>query len=63
MFAAITKWNGTVYDPRVLPEIVRNAFKLAEMEKPGAPPISSLPWTTTSPNTRPTAGIQRAINP
>jgi acetolactate synthase I/II/III large subunit len=36
MFAAITKWNGAVYDPRVLPEIVRNAFKLAEMEKPGA---------------------------
>lgn len=36
MFAAITKWNSAVYDPRVLPEIVRNAFKLAEMEKPGA---------------------------
>ncbi|MVT64903.1 acetolactate synthase large subunit [Bradyrhizobium pachyrhizi] len=36
MFAAITKWNGSIYDPRVLPEIVRNAFKLAEMEKPGA---------------------------
>ncbi|HET8726230.1 MAG TPA: acetolactate synthase large subunit, partial [Alphaproteobacteria bacterium] len=36
MFAPITKWNGAVYDPRVLPEIVRNAFKLAEIEKPGA---------------------------
>lgn len=36
MFGAITKWAGAVYDPRVLPEIVRNAFKLAEMEKPGA---------------------------
>ncbi len=36
MFAAITKWNGAIFDPRVLPEIVRNAFKLAEMEKPGA---------------------------
>ena len=36
MFAPITKWNGAVYDPRVLPEIVRNAFKLAEMEKPGS---------------------------
>jgi acetolactate synthase-1/2/3 large subunit len=36
MFAPITKWNGAVYDPRVLPEIVRNAFKLAEAEKPGA---------------------------
>lgn len=36
MFGAITKWNGAVYDPDVLPELVRNAFKLAEMEKPGA---------------------------
>lgn len=36
MLAPITKWNGAVYDPRVLPEIVRNAFKLAEAEKPGA---------------------------
>lgn len=36
MLAPITKWNSAVYDPRVLPEIVRNAFKLAEMEKPGA---------------------------
>lgn len=36
MFGAITKWNGAVYDPHVLPEIIRNAFKLAEMEKPGA---------------------------
>jgi acetolactate synthase-1/2/3 large subunit len=36
LFAPITKWNGAVFDPRVLPEIVRNAFKLAEMEKPGA---------------------------
>lgn len=36
MFAPITKWNSAVYDPRVLPEIVRNAFKLAEAEKPGA---------------------------
>jgi acetolactate synthase-1/2/3 large subunit len=36
MCAPITTWNGAVYDPRVVPEIIRNAFKLAELEKPGA---------------------------
>jgi acetolactate synthase-1/2/3 large subunit len=36
MFAPITKWNGAVYDPRVVPEIIRNAFKVAEIEKSGA---------------------------
>jgi acetolactate synthase-1/2/3 large subunit len=36
MFAPITKWNGAVHDPRAVPEIIRNAFKLAELEKPGA---------------------------
>jgi acetolactate synthase-1/2/3 large subunit len=36
MFASITKWNSAIYAPAVLPEIIRKAFKLAEMEKPGA---------------------------
>jgi len=36
MFTPITKWNGAVYDPRVVPDIIRNAFKIAELEKPGA---------------------------
>lgn len=35
-FAPITKWNSAIYDPKVLPEIVRKAFRLAELEKPGA---------------------------
>src|SRR3984893_2438430 len=36
MFAPITKWSDAGYDPRVVPEIIRSAFKLAELEKPGA---------------------------
>jgi acetolactate synthase-1/2/3 large subunit len=32
----ITKWNARVSDPRVVPEVVRKAFMLAEAEKPGA---------------------------
>lgn len=36
MFKPITKWNGAVPDPDVVPEMVRKAFKIAQMEKPGA---------------------------
>lgn len=36
MFRPITKWNGNIPSPRVVTEVVRKAFKLAEMEKPGA---------------------------
>jgi acetolactate synthase-1/2/3 large subunit len=32
----ITKWNARVNDPRIIPEVVRKAFKVAEAEKPGA---------------------------
>jgi acetolactate synthase-1/2/3 large subunit len=32
----ITKWNARLSHPCVIPEVVRKAFKLAEMEKPGA---------------------------
>jgi acetolactate synthase I/II/III large subunit len=32
----ITKWNARVSDARIIPEVVRKAFKLAEGEKPGA---------------------------
>ncbi|GIV59938.1 acetolactate synthase large subunit [Rhodocaloribacter litoris] len=36
MFRPVTKWNTSVADARVVPEVVRKAFKLAEIEKPGA---------------------------
>lgn len=36
MFRPITKWNGNIPSPLVVSEVVRKAFKLAEMEKPGA---------------------------
>src|SRR3990172_2671822 len=36
LFYPITKWNARVELPRTLPEIVRKAFRLARLEKPGA---------------------------
>lgn len=36
MFRPITKWSESVQHPDNIPEMVRKAFKLAEMEKPGA---------------------------
>ena len=36
LFRPITKWNSTISSPEVIPEVVRNAFKIAESEKPGA---------------------------
>ncbi|RAL21054.1 acetolactate synthase large subunit [Thermoflavimicrobium daqui] len=36
MFQHVTKWSVEVKRAETLPEIVRKAFKLAEMEKPGA---------------------------
>jgi len=36
MFKPITKWTTSIQNPHTVTEIVRKAFKLAEMEKPGA---------------------------
>ena len=36
MLRPITKWNARVEVPETLPEIVRKAFRLARLEKPGA---------------------------
>lgn len=36
MFKPITKWNDSIKDPSTIPEFIRKAFKIAEMEKPGA---------------------------
>ncbi|HIH42744.1 TPA: acetolactate synthase large subunit [Candidatus Woesearchaeota archaeon] len=35
-FEPITKWNTSIYIASVIPEVIRKAFKVAEMEKPGA---------------------------
>jgi acetolactate synthase-1/2/3 large subunit len=32
----ITKWNARLQDARIIPEVVRKAFKVAESEKPGS---------------------------
>lgn len=34
-FRSITKWSSSVPVPEVIPEIVRKAFKVAQLEKPG----------------------------
>jgi len=36
LFRPITKWNSRIEVGRVIPEVVRKAFKLAQTEKPGA---------------------------
>ena len=36
LFEPITKWATPIRTPGSIPEVVRKAFKLAEMEKPGA---------------------------
>lgn len=36
LFAPVTKWNARVEVPETVPEIVRKAFRLARLEKPGA---------------------------
>lgn len=36
IFEPITKWNASISTPEIVSEVVRKAFKLAEMEKPGA---------------------------
>lgn len=39
LFAPVTKWNARVEVPETVPEIVRKAFRLARLEKPGATQI------------------------
>ncbi len=36
MFAPISKWSHSIQNAKTIPEVVRKAFKVAEMEKPGA---------------------------
>src|SRR6476646_4371836 len=36
MMKPVTKWNARVHDAEIIPEAVRNAFAVAEREKPGA---------------------------
>ncbi|MCF6157358.1 MAG: acetolactate synthase large subunit [wastewater metagenome] len=35
VFRPVTKWNTLVHTPEIVPEVVRKAFKIAQMEKPG----------------------------
>jgi acetolactate synthase-1/2/3 large subunit len=36
MYRSVTKWNGRIESPDVIPEMVRKAFKVAATEKPGS---------------------------
>jgi acetolactate synthase-1/2/3 large subunit len=35
-YRSVTKWNGRIESPEIIPEMVRKAFKVAETEKPGS---------------------------
>jgi acetolactate synthase I/II/III large subunit len=35
MFKPVTKWNARLTSPRIIPEAVRKAFKVAQAQKPG----------------------------
>ena len=35
MMKPITKWNARLSNPRIIPEVVRKAFKVAQAQKPG----------------------------
>ena len=35
IYKSVTKWNGRIDSPEVIPEMVRKAFKVATTEKPG----------------------------
>jgi len=35
IFSSVTKWNGRIESPDVIPEMVRKAFKVASTERPG----------------------------
>jgi acetolactate synthase-1/2/3 large subunit len=32
----VTKWNARLHNPRIIPEVVRKAFKVAQAQKPGS---------------------------
>lgn len=36
MLRPVTKWNSSIQSPRVVTEVIRKAFKVAQTEKPGA---------------------------
>ncbi len=36
LFKPVTKWSAAITTPRIIPEAVRKAFKVAQTEKPGA---------------------------
>lgn len=36
MYDSVTKWNGRIEYPDIIPEMVRKAFKVAETERPGS---------------------------
>src|SRR3569623_1264926 len=35
MFKPVTKWNARLTSPRIIPEVVRKTFKVAQAQKPG----------------------------
>jgi acetolactate synthase I/II/III large subunit len=60
MFRPVTKWNTRVEHPGVIPEVVRKAFRLATLEKPG-PTHVELPENVASARLDPAADLRPLV--
>jgi len=56
LFRPVTKWNTSVQEVEAIPEIVRKAFRVAELEKPG-------PTHIELPENLAAAGVPAALGP
>jgi acetolactate synthase-1/2/3 large subunit len=66
LFRPITKWNVQVNNPRIIPEVVRKAFRIAQTPKPG-PTHIELPEDVMAEfvdaEPLPAAGLSRRLEP
>lgn len=61
-FAPITKWNASIHVPETTAEVVRKAFKLAQVEKPGATHIE-LPEDVAAKEVNPEVVVLKKTEP
>jgi acetolactate synthase-1/2/3 large subunit len=63
MLKPVTKWNARLSNPRIIPEVVRKAFKVAEGQKPGAAHIELPEDVMTAPVTAEPLPAREATRP
>src|SRR3712207_1678047 len=72
MFKPVTKWNARLTSPRIIPEAVRKAFKVAQAQKPGpthlelpedvmAAPVEAGPLPARTTQRRPEPSAQELL--